>query len=577
MSWIKSKFWNSSVICLIIITISAILFSTQWARDVEGNYSNTISSDGLGYYSYLTSLFINDDFSNQTANSSYILNLNDNQTYNKYFSGTAIMMSPFFAVGHYFAYQFKYKQDGFSLPYQTSIAVAGIFYLLLGLYFLCKLLKTYNLSSFSICATLLLLFFGTNLLFYSSLSPSMSHIYSFSVISIWLYLARKYWLVKINKTPYLFGISLVLGIIVLIRPTNGVVLLLFPFLSAGLDQWKREWKSLLLNKSTILAILIFGLILFIQPLLWYLQAEQWLIWSYSGEGFDFTKPEIFNVLFSFRKGWWIYTPLMLIASIGIFFYWKRNKFLSIGLSCFLILFIYIASSWWNWYYGSSFGQRAFVDIYAIMAFGLAKPLNDLKKVKKSALLIFSSLFIVLNTIQTYQYQTHIISPEFMDFEKYRHVFLKTNKAYKNTLGGTSDIRPINTGFRPVYKNKLFDINCTDLEFCGVIKKHIITDENDGLWIDVDVSWETFEENAANDVLLVVNLRNNDEHLYYITTGLTPIPRKRTDIKENEKFSFHIKEYREDKADLSIYLWNREKTDFKLKTIKAMVYSVKYLN
>ncbi|WP_159038372.1 hypothetical protein [Brumimicrobium mesophilum] len=573
---LKNKFISPSNICLIIISVSAILFSIHGGlTDMNGNNRNTISSDGLGYYNYLPSIFIHDDFSDKFENSTFILPLNDSTAYNKYFSGTAVLISPFFAAGHLSAYLFGYEQNGFSIPYQTSVAFAGLFYLFLGLHFLRKLLKSYNFSEFSISATLLLLFFGTNLLSYSTLSPSMSHVYSFSLISVGLYLARSYWVSNESKTKNLIAFSIVLALIVLIRPINGCVLFLFPFLSNNYIQWKNEWKSILGDRSTYFSAIIFIAILFVQPYLWYLQTGQWFIWSYAGEGFNFSEPRITDVLFSFRKGWWIYTPLMIISTIGLFFWFKKNVFLAIGLSFFVLFFIYITSSWWNWYYGSSFGQRPFIDIYGIMALGLAVLLDHFTNWKKYVLLSLGVIFSALNLVQTYQYENQILSPDFMTKEKYEFVFLETDESFKDIFGGYSDIEPFNAELKSVYHHKVENFDCKNVEYCGIPKKNIDTYESQGLWLEVNVKWETFEKLSPDSVLLVVQLANQEKSISYFTAGLTPVPRNKANLVEDENYTFHFKEYREDNCDVSIFIWNRSLSDFKINSIDAEISTINF--
>ena len=53
--------------------------------------------------------------------------------------GSAILYLPFFFLGHYSAYQFGFPMDGFSLPYQYSLVVGGIFYTIIGLIFFRKI------------------------------------------------------------------------------------------------------------------------------------------------------------------------------------------------------------------------------------------------------------------------------------------------------------------------------------------------------------------------------------------------------------------------------------------------------
>mgnify|MGYP003593392854 CR=1 FL=1 len=38
---------------------------------------------------------------------------------------------------------------------------------------------------------------------------------------------------------------------------------------------------------------------------------------------------------------------------------------------FLLANVYVVSSWWCWWYGGSYGQRAFIESYAVLALPLA--------------------------------------------------------------------------------------------------------------------------------------------------------------------------------------------------------------
>jgi hypothetical protein len=135
---------------------------------------------------------------------------------------------------------------------------------------------------------------------------------------------------------------------------------------------------------------------------------------------------VLDGLISFRKGWFLYTPLMLLSCIGIYFSVKQKRDFSIGLLSFLPVFIYVTFSWWCWWYGGSFGARSMIDIYAFMALPLGVLLEKLASNKK--VLIASSVIFVaivaLNLIQTEQKRLMIIHWDSMNEEAYWGTFLK---------------------------------------------------------------------------------------------------------------------------------------------------------
>lgn len=74
------------------------------------------------------------------------------------------------------------------------IAFAGFIYLAAGLFFLNRLMDVFGILELAKAAVLLLITYGTNLFYYSILEPSMSHVYSFALITIFIYSA--YWYFK---------------------------------------------------------------------------------------------------------------------------------------------------------------------------------------------------------------------------------------------------------------------------------------------------------------------------------------------------------------------------------------------
>ncbi|MBL0341442.1 MAG: hypothetical protein IPP71_11155 [Bacteroidetes bacterium] len=122
----------------------------------------------------------------------------------------------------------------------------------------------------------------------------------------------------------------------------------------------------------------FLLILFAVLIVWVPQLYYWkivtgkMIFNLPHEGSYFLgHPNFIDGLISWRKGWLIYTPVMTFAIAGIFFLRGELKFLRLPVAIFLFINLYVVFSWWNWWYGGSYGQRALVDSYALMAIPLA--------------------------------------------------------------------------------------------------------------------------------------------------------------------------------------------------------------
>lgn len=166
-------------------------------------------------------------------------------------------------------------------------------------------------------------------------------------------------------------------------------------------------------------------------LYWKKVTDFYLFNSYIGEWFYFSKPHLIKCLLGFKKGWLIYTPIMAFALVGIYFL-KKGKSNFFVISIVLVpLYFYIVSSWWCWWYGGSFGLRAMIDLYPLLAFSLAAFLNAMlyqRKLCSKITILFISLFIALNLFQTIQFHYNIIHYDGMNFKSYINSFGKTSKA-----------------------------------------------------------------------------------------------------------------------------------------------------
>jgi hypothetical protein len=221
----------------------------------------------------------------------------------------------------------------------------------------------------------------------------------------------------------------------LVRPINIILLLALPFFSSYFQNKEQNFnvfieglRGFLVNRRFLLAILTAFVILLPQLLFWKAQSGSWLHYSYNDEGFFFSNPSIIKGLFSFRKGWLIYAPVMLFSLIGLGFFFRKNRWLGTGISLTFLIFIYLTFSWWCWWYGGGFGARTMIDIYPFMAFGLAAAIAFIYQQKawlKAGFFGLLFFFIGLNMFQTYQYKLSLLHWDSMTFKAYKGIFLKT--------------------------------------------------------------------------------------------------------------------------------------------------------
>ena len=428
-----------SLSALVVVVLVIILFCTQlnlspWANAGKGK--SLIRNDVVSYYGYLPATFIYKDLSLNfidTASTDYRSKHqfwpktapNGNKVF-KFTMGMSLMYSPFFFIAHtYSKFSNHYAENGFSKPYEIALALSCLFYLIFGLFFLRKTLLLF-FSEFIASIVLIVLVVGTNLLYYSTSEPCMSHAYSFSLISIFIFLSIKWHQKQTIKKALVIG--LVSGLIVLIRPVN-LVILLFPFFLGvnSIATFRSNCRLFLKNWKQLLAMAIVAfLIVFPQLLYWKLTTDNWVYHSYVDEHFFFLNPHLSEFLMSYRKGWLVYTPIMVFALVGIAVSFKSNKRLFLPILMISLLNIYILSCWWCWWYGGSFGMRSMIDMYAFYGLALGVFLQWMiaqKNVLKGSLSIVIILLVCLNIFQTAQRRHLVIHWDSMTKQSYWTYFL----------------------------------------------------------------------------------------------------------------------------------------------------------
>jgi hypothetical protein len=258
----------------------------------------------------------------------------------------------------------------------------------------------------------------------------MSHIFSFSLTAIFVY-QTIFWYRRPNiKSALLLG--LIGGLMVLVRPINILIVLIFAFYDIKqFNDLKTRLTFLFKNRYFIL-MLLFSAVLVCLPqiLYWKYVSGSYFFNSYVGEHFYFSNPHIFYGLFSFRKGWLIYTPVMAFTLLGFYFIKEKLAAFKFVIPVFFLIYIYLVFSWWCWWYGGSFGQRALIDIYPLLAIPMAaffEKTNKLKKPLRSGMYVTVVLFILLNLFQTIQAKYNIIHYDSMTRANYFEVFFSTSK------------------------------------------------------------------------------------------------------------------------------------------------------
>ncbi|MFZ4563556.1 MAG: hypothetical protein ACOYNU_09290 [Bacteroidales bacterium] len=435
-----------AIFCLLalVIIFNRLLFN----RFDTHNIFAILSWDVFGYYLYLPATFIHHDLG--IRNFGWLQQVMD--TYNptigfyqaymgpageyvmKYPVGMALMYSPFFLIGHVAAHLTGYSPDGFTLPYQLSIAIGGLVYTAIGLWFLRKILLHFFTDGV-VAITMVLIVAGTNYFQLTAFDGSMPHNYLFTLFAVIVWLTIRW-----HENPrwsYAIMLGLGFGLVALVRPTAIIIVLVT--ILWGLwdgDSWRKKITLVIRHWAQVLAMAVAAiLVVSLQMIYWKLHAGSWIYYSYE-VGLEWIAPYLQKVLFSYRKGWLLYTPLMIFALAGFISLFRKNRSIFLAVFVFFIIHLVIIASWPIWWYGGSFSQRTMMESYALLAFPMGALVQWILKQRAGLRFSFLTLFallVFLNLFQTWQYMNYVLDPSRMTKAYYWATFGKTHVSAREQL------------------------------------------------------------------------------------------------------------------------------------------------
>lgn len=435
---IKELLWKRKYIFLFI-SLFTIVLTQRFLNNRQNGLINSVSSDGLGYYCYLPAAIIYQDFTYSYYYKDenrikpfyrpYINSYKD-KGINKYYCGTAICLLPFFLSGIVISAIAGTDINGYTDTFLMLVSVAAIVYFLLTTFLILKIGRFFDVSEKISVAACLIFFFGTNLFHYTIQEPSMSHAYSFFGVSLFFYLYTK--LINNNSNRNLLLLGLSLGLVALIRPVNVVVVLFTPFFFNQLSEYTLFLKTIIVKHLKGVLFFLSAVIsaVLLQFTFYYFQTGDFFIVSYEGETFNFAKPEIFNVLFSYRKGLFIYVPILLAVLILMIFIknnWYKKTIFFISFS----VFIYITASWWCWWYGGGFSIRPIIDFLPVFIITTIVLVSKLSLFSRRIIFAFSIPFLFMSQLMAFQYSNLIMDTSEMNEERFWDIFLETDLATIN--------------------------------------------------------------------------------------------------------------------------------------------------
>jgi hypothetical protein len=589
---------------------------------------NILTYDTFGYYLYLPGAFIYDqlEFTDQSKLEKLNEEYNITSTFyqfvrapnmkylDKYTMGLAYLYTPFFLVAHIVASAGGFPLDGLSPPYQHAMLAGGLIYSLLGVWVLRRVLLRY-FSDVQAAVTMALVIFGTNYIYDAAFKGVMPHNLLFTAYAFLIWFTIRYFESRKLKFGILIGFTA--GLLILSRPSE-IVCLFIPLL------WGVTGKSSFLERlhswrEHLRPLLVAGVCIFLvwipQLIYWKSVTGHFLFYSYDnpGEGFDFLGPHTWQVLFSFRKGWLVYTPVMAFAIIGLYHLFKKNKGIFWPVFIFFLLNLYLVSSWSCWWYSESFGQRALIQSYAVMAlpmgFFVEFILDQSKKWLKGLMLLLALALIALNGFQIWQLRHGVLDASRMTRAYYFSTFGKTavtkeqkklliiqrpstsrefmtnEEHYNRREAPILDFEDLSTekGDRKMHYDSTvvlsgkysFRLDSSWAYSPGFDRKFRDVVKEDYAWIRASVSIYPTADIKANDALLVMTFDHGGR--YYKYRGVR-MSEPEFGVKPGQwntiTMDYITPEVRSKRDGISIYVWYQGKAPLYVDDLKVEVFEEK---
>jgi len=438
-----------SLLLFLVFLVTVPVGLTPWVySDGVGDYAwvRTVFMDGdldcSNEFSYFVDLFKRKYGWPDATNDLYPVKTKTGLQANKYPIGSAILWSPFFLLGHGFTIVMNsigvtdYPTDGYSKPYIFFVSLGSAIYGFLALLLSFYLVRRYYSEKLAFVSTLAI-WFASSIPVYMYLYPSMPHNTGFFTVSIFLY----YFLTTYgDKRKSRWAVLGALGGLMMLTRMESFVLLFLPmiellYIHRGryVQLFSREYVARL-GFYSLSAFLVF----LPQMMVWQHVFGKFFLNPYSEMNrlvkiekalrFGGTLPEgghqAVSGLSSFLQfishpdfhatlvgssyGIFTWTPILFLAFAGVFFIYRKNKYLFFINLAGAILLVYITSC--SHKQGMSYGDRYLIKASTFFIFGFTAFLEVLsKKIKMWVPYILIALLVIWNGLFIVQYSTGLVN------------------------------------------------------------------------------------------------------------------------------------------------------------------------
>ncbi|MGH7180082.1 MAG: hypothetical protein ACREJC_22080, partial [Tepidisphaeraceae bacterium] len=399
-----------NVACLAVAMLLTVIRGA-----IGGHGFNFAHGDSRWYYVQLVSPVVDGDldFSNQMRmhwGTEFEPHRLENKTPRGYVNprytlGFASSLAPSFLAAHAVATAVHaltpvwfFEPNGYTPLYQILNA-AMVFLYVWGMMVLLDWIAQRYLRAdpLAIASGIILIVLGSQFSYHYVRVPFAIHVVSlFWVTAV---VALSMWMGELAERRVLrlldvFALAFVASMAIECRPTNVVILPFLIYVAVKLlrnGMWRRMAALVPIAVAGCLPILL-------QMWFWHRLFGSWITFAYDpGERFYWSEPRLWQTLFSSRKGLYFWSPILVLATIGCVARMLKGGWRSPLLICsslsFLLLW-YLNSAWYEWWFGGSFGARAFLEGMVILFFGMIFFVEIILRSRRPAFGVLAGLTIL---------------------------------------------------------------------------------------------------------------------------------------------------------------------------------------
>lgn len=328
---------------------------------------------------------------------------------NKYGIGWAVVSLPFYliadgltATGRAIGLR-DLQRDGYGPVYQIILQTGHFLLAILSvrLGYLC-LRRWFNPEAALL--GVLITWSCSPLLYYQTSNLSMSHGVGFFAVMLCLWA-----LLRAESRPAELRWWALAGAAVSLAAVTRFQLAIVGLLPVGL--WLTRYSTLPRPWRAAVACAVAALpLVMLQLFAWKTVYGHWLVFSYgeNEEGFNFLQPALLELLFSPYHGFLYWHPFLLFGVVGMFLFGRHRPWPGLPLVALTLITIYMNAAWWCWWFGASFGQRAFDCVWPGLMVGLGWLLHNAPPSSARRLIWFGAAMAAVNLVLLLMYRTNLV-------------------------------------------------------------------------------------------------------------------------------------------------------------------------